>query len=115
MLALVFATGCGDSENDKFVSKANDTCRAAQKKIKAASGNANALISAGEAFVAKLRAIDPPEDKRDTYRRWVATQQKFFSELEAALRAKDQSRINALDEKTGDKLADELGLDSCKG
>lgn len=115
VLALVALTGCGDSKSDKFASKVNDICRDSQKEIKAQSGKADGLIASGQKFVAKLRAADPPSGKREKYERWVDTQQTFFDELEAAVKAHDQKRVDALDEHAGDKLADELGLDACKG
>ena len=114
-LTLLGAAGCGESESDKFASKANDTCRDAEKKIRAASGKPDALIAAGNKLISDLRAIEPPADKKATYDRWLATQQSFFAELETAVRAGDSKRIDALDEHAGDKLAEELGIDACKG
>ncbi|HEX2051332.1 MAG TPA: hypothetical protein VHJ34_11990 [Actinomycetota bacterium] len=114
LFALVLA-GCGESEEDEFASDVNEICREATGDIRAAAGKRDELIAAVDRFIADLKAADPPEDQKDDYDAWVATQEKTFGELKSAIEANDQERIDAVSETAGDDQARELGLDDCTG
>lgn len=117
ILALLAAAGCGgDDENEKFVDEANQACRDGKEQIEAAAGkDPKALIDAGDQFISRLKAVEAPGDKQDTYSEVVAANERFFDEFKKALRARDTEQIDALDETMGDEQAKELGLDDCVG
>ncbi|HEX8068075.1 MAG TPA: hypothetical protein VF520_16275 [Thermoleophilaceae bacterium] len=114
LLALAAPAGCGGG-GDGFADEANKVCRDSEKEIRAASGSRTELVAAVDGLIRDLKAVDVPEDKRSEYDAWVATQERYFGELKAALAARDEKRIDALDDTTGDDKARELGLDSCTG
>ena len=112
MLALALTAGCGDEE---FADEANQACRDGREQIEAAGTDGRKLVAAGEVFVAELKAVDVSGDEESDYKAWVATQEEYFAEFEAALRSGEERRVDALDETAGDDQARELGLDDCVG
>ena len=115
VLAVLAVTGCGgDDENDKFVDEANQVCVDSKKEIEAAKGPEE-LMAAGDKFISRLKAVEAPSDKQDTYNEVVEANEKFFDEFKKALRSRDEARIDALDDSVGDEQAKELGLDDCVG
>ena len=114
-LALGLAACGGDDENDKFVDSANQVCEDSTKEIEGAAGDNEKIVTAGEEFIADLKDVDAPEDKKSDYDAWVKTQEDYFNELKAAIESGDKAAIDALDDNAGDDQAKALDLDKCLG
>jgi hypothetical protein len=115
-VAAMALGGCGgQSANDKFVDKANKTCREGKVAVKDAGSDLAKLRTASRAYVSKLRAIRPPKDKEPTYHRFVTANESFVNEVLDAAAARDLRRLDKADSHQGDADAKSLGLDDCLG
>ena len=112
VLALIAAAGCGESEDEQFANEVNEICTDGEGEAGTAS-DPDELIETIDEYVRRLGEVDPPDDRREDYEAWVATQERISNEMRAALRARDRERLNAVDEDAGDAQARELGLDDC--
>ena len=109
LLALVPA-GCGKSDEEQFVDEVNEICTESEDDVEAAK-DPDTLGAALDEFLADLKAVDPPEDRKADYSAWVASRERAADELKA--RADDEQGVDAVDDGAGDEQARELGLDAC--
>jgi len=114
VLALA-ASGCGESERDKFVERANKVCEEGSVRVKKETNDPDEALRIGSEIASKLDALEAPEEIRADYDRFTKLQVAYWKELTAALKEHDSKRIAAVDEHTGDDLAKKLGLTSCDG
>ena len=111
LLALALA-GCGESDEEKFASEVNEICTESEDDVQGTE-DPDTLVAAIDEVIDDLKAVDPPESKKDDYDAWVAIQEKVGEEFKAAVRANDRQRLDAIDDDAGDEQARELGLDDC--
>jgi hypothetical protein len=139
-LFVLLAAGCGGGggsdarlSKPEFQSQANGICAKYQKQLDALKTPTNldeipALVDQALAIlnkeVAEISALNPPEELQSQFDQMIAESnktKKAADDLSAAAKASDQAAVQkALDEGNAasdraDKIAGELGLDSCKG
>jgi hypothetical protein len=126
--AAIASAGCGGGD---FPSKANATCNAYQAKAKAIPkpttlagipAYADRALPGARAFIAKLKAIAPPSDKRAAYQTYLAGGEhevKLLEGASSAVRSGEAKRAAAAagqlsaQVKHDDATATALGLKAC--
>jgi major membrane immunogen (membrane-anchored lipoprotein) len=114
VLLAVALPGCGGSTSG-FAEKANATCRDGRAKVEKVKDDPEKSLDALDATIAELKHLDAPADKRATYPKMIAANEKFARDVRAALAASDTKALAATDDDAGDAQARALGLDDCVG
>jgi hypothetical protein len=140
-IALVAAAGaailasCGSSRlsHAEYVQRANAICAdydAQVKKVKKPGtvseieSYARRVLKLYRSALARLEALQPPQDDEATVQTWLATDRRIARDVEAIAAAAKSRRIPAIqtateraasDNKNSDRIARQLGLTECVG
>jgi hypothetical protein len=114
LLLAAAAPGCGGSA-PSFTDEANAACRDGRAQVEKVKDDPEQSLDALDATIAELKRLDAPADKRATYARMIAANEKFAKDVRAALAASDTKALAATDDDAGDAEARVLGLGDCVG
>jgi hypothetical protein len=117
VLTLVLAltvSACGESDDEKFVKEVNAICEDSEQDVDLASDPED-VSKAFDEYLADIKAVDPPEGKKDDYEEWVRLTDGLVAEFKVALRSRDKKQLDLVESKAGpvDDEARRLGLDEC--
>ena len=133
----VLAAGCGDDEGgealskEEFVKQGNAVCTKYDaegeklgdpQSVEEIPAYADKALALFDKQVAEMKELDPPEELRGDFDRFLATgddAKKFITDLKSAAESNDVKKIEQIGQeaeardKESDDLATKLGLTEC--